>query len=141
MRETSEENIPGKGNLRLKANGATGGSTSPETRGASADRSPATSGSLPCTVDGGVLLETEHVLLRVAPHLLTFTDRIRREGWIRPAPTDANASFRQYALIVPIEAVRQILVELERASAVYCPEYLPMMRLVEHWREIYDKCV
>ena len=140
MQTDSEDNAPRAGDLRQKLNGASGAASSPETTVSAPDSSPARRGSKPCTVDGGILLETDHVLLRVAPYLLSLTERIRREGWIRPAPDDGNTSFRQYAIVVPIEAVRRILVELERASAVYCPDYLPMMRLVEHWREIYEQC-
>ncbi|HET6408289.1 MAG TPA: hypothetical protein VFG14_10450 [Chthoniobacteraceae bacterium] len=84
-----------------------------------------------------MLLETEQVLSGLAPRLLRYTDRIRKEGWIRPMRSEATCSFRKYAIIVPIVAVREILAALERASAVYYPHHLAVMRLVEHWREIY----
>jgi hypothetical protein len=84
------------------------------------------------------LLETEQVLFGIAPRLLGYTDRIRKEGWIRPTRGEDLHSFRNFAIIIPIDAVREILAALERASAVYYPDHLPMLRLVERWRDIYE---
>lgn len=130
-------------NLRFKASDAIGNSSSTSQQGSHQKRLEASAASnhhLPCTVDGAVLLETEQVLLRAAPHLLAWTARIRKDGWTRPEKRQVCAGFTQYRIAVPIEAVTQILAAVKEGALVYGPDHEALQKLVKIWNKIHERC-
>jgi hypothetical protein len=129
------------GNLRFRANTG-GGSASSPTGGTSSDTSHSINSSAQhrCTIDGGVLLETEHVLLKVDPPLLACTARIRKDGRIYATDHPLQTGFQQYEISVPIEAIRLIVAALDDALLAHGTEHAPLRRVVNTWREILRQC-
>jgi hypothetical protein len=128
----------GGGNLRYRAKPSTSGSASPMRghAGRRHDRLGLSDPDVrPSIVDGATLLETEQVLLKVAPVLLAHTTCIRREGRVDTFVSGTRTGFRQYDASICGDAVEEIVTALEAALAQNRRSAV-LQELVVKWRRI-----
>jgi hypothetical protein len=128
----------GGGNLRYIADKATAGapSASPRRSAEAGGRAEFDDPDIgPSIVDGATLLETEQVLLRIAPALLAHTSCIRREGRVDHFVPGTRMGFRQYDASVCGGAVKEIIEALE-AALTHNRRSTALQTLTIRWRRI-----